>query len=122
MEAICDVDGTKVINKVYRADQFYSYTEPRAKIMTPDLIIGYNRGYRYSWATGLGGMDDEIIFDNDSAWSADHCGDGAIMPGILFCNRPITSEYPRLIDIAPTIINEYGLKIPSSMTGKNIFA
>ena len=122
LEAVRDVDGAKVINKVYRADQCYSYTEPRAKIMTPDLIIGYNRRYRYSWATGMGGMDDEIIFDNDSAWSADHCGDGALMPGVLFCNRPVTSEYPRLIDIAPTIINEYGLKTPSSMTGKNIFA
>ena len=70
----------------------------------------------------MGGMDEKIIFDNDSAWSADHCGDGAIMPGILFCNRSVTSEFPSLTDIAPTILNEYGLKIPSSMTGKSFLA
>ncbi len=43
------------------------------------------------------------------------------VPGVLFSNRPITVAEPWLVDLAPSILTEYGLKIPSTMTGKNIF-
>ena len=40
------LDGEPVIAKVYRSDDVYA--GPRADT-APDLIIGYNRGYRASW-------------------------------------------------------------------------
>ncbi|MEI7837577.1 MAG: alkaline phosphatase family protein, partial [Planctomycetota bacterium] len=83
LEAVTDVDGRKVIGCVYRADHVYS---GQATALAPDLIVGYHRGYRASWATCLGGLTDQVLLDNDSAWSADHCADAAELPGVLFCN------------------------------------
>lgn len=118
LEAVRDVNGSRVIRKVHRTDKTYTGNETR---LAPDLIVGYCRGYRAAWATCLGGMTDEILSDNDSAWSADHCADVSEVPGVLFSNRPIHSGGPSLVDLAPTILTEFGLEIPSSMEGENIF-
>ena len=80
-----------MIRRVYRSDQIYS---GNATALAPDLIVGYGRGYRASWATCLGGLTDEVLLDNDSAWSADHCADAGEVPGVLFSNRPIDAESP----------------------------
>jgi predicted AlkP superfamily phosphohydrolase/phosphomutase len=117
LEAVQDVDGSRVIGRVYRADQVYSGA---ATALAPDLIVGYNRGYRASWATCLGDLTDEVLSDNDSAWSADHCADAGQVPGVLFCNRPITAASPSLVDVAPSILAEFGIAAPPSMEGKNI--
>jgi hypothetical protein len=63
-----------------------------------------------------------VLLDNDSAWSADHCADALEVPGVLFSNRPLAGKAPRLVDIAPSILSEYRLAIPASMTGNNIFS
>lgn len=117
LEAIKDKNGKRPIKKVYRADKSYSGD---ATELAPDLIIGYTRGYRASWATCLGDMDAEVLSDNDEAWCADHCADPTEVPGVVFCNKPITADTPSLIDIAPSILKEFGLEIPESMEGKNI--
>ena len=114
-----DVDGKSVIRGVYRADSVYSGD---ATALAPDLIMGYRRGYRASWETCLGGLTPEVLLDNDSAWSADHCADALEVPGLLCCNRSIRSESPSLIDLAPSILEDFGLEIPSSMTGRSIFS
>jgi predicted AlkP superfamily phosphohydrolase/phosphomutase len=118
LEAVRDVDGRPVIRKVYRADRACPGPELP---LAPDLIIGYYRGYRSSWATGLGGITPEVLLDNDSAWSADHCAAPSEVPGILFSNRRIRAENPALADLAPTILAEFGLSRPSSMHGQNVF-
>jgi len=66
-------------------------------------------------------MTKEVLLDNDSAWSADHCADVSEVPGIIFSNKPIGADAPALVDLAPSILTEFGLKIPSSIEGKNIF-
>jgi bisphosphoglycerate-independent phosphoglycerate mutase (AlkP superfamily) len=66
-------------------------------------------------------MGEEVLSDNESAWSADHCADVSEVPGVVFSNRPIAAAGPALIDMGPTVLEEFGLQIPSSMTGKNIF-
>jgi predicted AlkP superfamily phosphohydrolase/phosphomutase len=119
LEAVRDADGQPVIKKVYRADQIY--TGPNLKY-APDLIIGYHRGYRASWATTLGQITPSILSDNDSAWSADHCMVADEVPGVLFSTRALASATPSLIDLAPTILSEYGVSIPSEMTGQTVFA
>jgi predicted AlkP superfamily phosphohydrolase/phosphomutase len=120
LEAITDDNGKQVIRKVYRADKVYSGD---ATALAPDLIVGYSRGYRASWATCLGDITDEVLLPNDSAWSADHCADALEVPGVLFTNRPLRAgAKPRLVDLAPSILAEYGLPAPSSMSGTNVFS
>jgi predicted AlkP superfamily phosphohydrolase/phosphomutase len=106
-----------VIRTAYRANQVYAGT---ATELAPDLILGYCRGYRASWATCLGDLTGEVLLDNDSAWSADHCADALEVPGVLFTNRPLRAKSPALVDIAPSILAEFGLPTPSSMSGKSI--
>jgi len=118
LEAVRDVDGRSVIHKVHRADKVYS---GGTTAFAPDLIVGYARDYRASWDTCLGDMQTAVICDNDSAWSADHCADESEVPGVLFCNRAIKKKNPALIDLAPTILSEFGLPNPRSMEGTDIF-
>ena len=118
LEAVRDVNGQQVIKKARRSDQIYKGPHTA---LAPDIIIGYNRGYRAAWTACLGDMDDTVFSDNDSAWAADHCCDSSEVPGVLFSNKPITKEDPALIDLAPTILAEYGLTKPSTMTGMTIF-
>ena len=118
LEAVRDDNGRKVIKKVRRADKTYFGTETG---LAPDLIVGYSRGYRASWATCLGDIERNVLSGNDSAWSADHCCDSSEVPGVLFVNRPIRASDPSLIDLAPSILAEFGLGRPSTMTGSNIF-
>ncbi|HEX7449174.1 MAG TPA: alkaline phosphatase family protein, partial [Pirellulales bacterium] len=84
LQAVTDFNGQPVIRNVYRADRIYS---GGATALAPDLIVGYRRGYRASWATSSGDLTDEILMPNNLAWSADHCADALEVPGVLFCNR-----------------------------------
>ncbi len=110
--------GDPVIASVHRAEDVY--TRPDLS-KAPDLIIGYHRGYRASWTTILGNMTDEVFRDNDSPWSADHCVAAEEVPGVVFSNRPIQLRRPSLIDIAPTILAEFGVDVPPTMTGGRLF-
>jgi predicted AlkP superfamily phosphohydrolase/phosphomutase len=118
LEAVTDFNGQPVVRNVYRADKIYT---GNATALSPDLIVGYRRGYRASWATSKGDLTDEVLLPNDSAWSADHCADALEVPGVLVCNRAIRGKNPRLVDVAPSILGEFGLRVPSSMTGIDIF-
>jgi predicted AlkP superfamily phosphohydrolase/phosphomutase len=120
LEAVTDedVNGQKVIRNVYRADKVYP---GNATALAPDLIVGYKRGYRASWDTCEGRLSRDILLDNTNAWSADHCADALEVPGILFSNRPIAAKAPSLVDLAPSILAEFGLSAPTTMTGKSIF-
>jgi hypothetical protein len=73
----------------------------------------------------LGEITEEILMPNDSAWSADHCADALEVPGVLACNRQLAvdspEQFPSLIDIAPSILAEFGIRPPSTMEGKGIF-
>jgi predicted AlkP superfamily phosphohydrolase/phosphomutase len=117
-EAVRDSDGRRVVEKAHRTDKQYKGPATR---YAPDLILGYARDFRASWKTCLGSITEEVLLDNDSAWSADHCVDSSIVPGVLFSNRPIDAANPSLVDLAPSILTEYHLKVPSTMVGKNIF-
>ena len=87
----------------------------------PDLIVGYNRGYRASWDGATGVVAGPVFSDNTKAWSGDHCIDPRLVPGVLFCNRPVKAEDPALIDIAPSTLWLFGLNPPAYMDGKVLF-
>ena len=87
----------------------------------PDLLVGYNAGYRCSWDMATGVVAGNIFEDNTKAWSGDHCIDPRIVPGVMFCNRKIDVEDPALIDIAPTALQQFGITPPKFMDGKVLF-
>ena len=103
------------VKGVYNAWNVYSgpYRED-----APDLIVGYHAGYRASWETAVGKVTGSIFHDNVKAWSGDHCIDRSLVPGVLFCSRRIADEHPRLMDIGPTVLDLFGVKVPAHMDGK----
>lgn len=107
--------GAKAIRRVYQATKVY---RGPYKDQAPDLIVGYERGYRVSWEAAIGKTTTEVFHDNTKAWSGDHCVDPSVVPGVLFCNRPIESEKPRLLDLGPTVLDLFGIKPPDYMDGK----
>jgi predicted AlkP superfamily phosphohydrolase/phosphomutase len=107
--------GTKAIKKVYEATK--AYRGPY-KDQAPDLIVGYERGYRVSWGAAIGRTSREVFQSNTKAWSGDHCVDPSVVPGVLFCNRCVETENPRLLDIGPTVLDLFGVAVPEYMDGK----
>jgi predicted AlkP superfamily phosphohydrolase/phosphomutase len=103
-----------VISKVFRATEIYS--GPHVSL-APDLLIGYNRNYRASWETILGGFPRQLVLDNTDVWSGDHCIDPQFVPGVLLSSRRLESPAPRLEDLAPTILKAFNAPIPETMTG-----
>jgi predicted AlkP superfamily phosphohydrolase/phosphomutase len=107
--------GRRGIKHVYQAPK--AYRGPY-KEQAPDLIVGYDRGYRVSWEAAIGKTTREIFHDNRKAWSGDHCVDPSVVPGVLFCNRPIDAQNPRLLDIGPTVLELFGISTPDYMDGR----
>jgi len=107
--------GAKAVRKVYDAEIFYSGPY---KNEAPDLFIGWEDGYRASWESVTGKLKPDIFEDNTKAWSGDHCVAADIVPGVLFSNRKIANSVPRMVDIAPTILDLFDVEIPKYMEGK----
>ncbi len=110
--------GEKPIRKAYLSKEIYQGPNLGN---APDLVIGYDRGYRASWATPLGGIPENILEDNTQKWSGDHCMDPEVIPGIIFTNKKIASEAPALYDLTATILQVFGIEIPKDMIGTSIF-
>jgi predicted AlkP superfamily phosphohydrolase/phosphomutase len=88
----------------------------------PDVVVGYESGYRASWDAAVGKVSAEVFDDNRKAWSGDHSVDPRLVPGVLFSNRKIASEDPGIEDMAPTALDLFGVPIPSHMEGKPVLA
>jgi predicted AlkP superfamily phosphohydrolase/phosphomutase len=117
--ALRDPDtGGGVVRKVYRRKELYHgpYFDE-----APDLVVGFERGYRVSWQTSLGGIPPEVIEWNERRWSADHCSvDPDLVPGVLFSSRPLDAASPAIIDIAPSVLKRLGITPPVSMDGRDL--
>jgi predicted AlkP superfamily phosphohydrolase/phosphomutase len=111
-------NGLSVVRRVYRADEIYKGPEAA---QAPDLLVGFERGYRSSWQTALGGVPKELIEDNLKKWSGDHIVDPKLVPGILLVNRPLTITNPSLADIAPTILKMVGAVVPETIDGRALW-
>ena len=109
--------GTVGINKIYDADDIYRgpYREN-----SPDMIIGYNVGYRVSWKGATGVVNETVFDDNTKAWSGDHSLDPNLVPGVLFSSRKLPAKNPALMDLAPTILEFFGVAPPAYMDGKSL--
>jgi predicted AlkP superfamily phosphohydrolase/phosphomutase len=87
----------------------------------PDLVVGFTDGYRVSWECAVGKCSSSVFEDNEKAWSGDHCVDPEIVPGVFFSNRRITRKDPGIVDIAPSVLDVFGIGIPEYMDGKALF-
>jgi len=118
MEALVDEKtGQKVLRKMYKAKEAYSGPYLHE---APDMILGFNPGYRISDDSPLGEFPEEIVRDRDDKWAGDHCIDPLTVPGTLVTNRQIAKADPKLYDMAPTILDAFGIEPPPEMTGKPI--
>jgi len=119
LEALVDPEtGERAIRKM-RAT--YETFDGPYRLDAPDLLIGYEGGYRNSWECATGSVTASVFSDNTRSWSGDHCVDPDIVPGVLFCNRRIRAERPRLIDVPLSILELFGQKRARYMQGEMIF-
>jgi predicted AlkP superfamily phosphohydrolase/phosphomutase len=75
----------------------------------PDLLIGYETGYRASWNCAIGKITKDVIEPNTKSWSGDHCIDPQLVPGVFFSNWKLQEKKPALMDIAPTVLDMFGI-------------
>ncbi len=75
-------DGKAVIKQVYGGREIFSGDQVNNG---PDLVIGYQKGYRASKQTVLGEAPaGKLIEENLDSWCGDHCCDPSFVPGVLF--------------------------------------
>ena len=112
------VTGLAPITRIDKAEDVYAGLYVRN---APDLVVGYNGGYRAGWETVLGQFTSDVISPNTEPWSGDHCMDYTLVPGVLLSNKRIELQSPSLTDIAPTILAEFGIATPKNMVGQSVF-
>jgi predicted AlkP superfamily phosphohydrolase/phosphomutase len=106
--------GTKPVRRVYRSEEIFHGPHAGAG---PDIVVGFEPGYRASWQTALGGAPDGIFADNRKHWSGDHIVDPSCVPGIIGANRRGNSTPARQGDVVPAVLDRFGLSAPLETSG-----
>ncbi|MBA3064253.1 hypothetical protein FP803_02335 [Candidatus Woesearchaeota archaeon] len=110
-------NNKNVVTHAYKREEIYhgDYVKD-----APDIVIGFEPGYRMSWQSAIGGLTQEIVTDNLKKWDGDHIVDPSHVPGVLFTNFKTNNENPSLIDIAPTALSLLNLDMPKEIDGMNL--
>jgi predicted AlkP superfamily phosphohydrolase/phosphomutase len=122
LEALIDpAVGRPAIRKAHPSHRLYR--GPYAD-QAPDVLVGYAAGWRVSWDGARGIAAGEVFSDNTRAWSGDHCIDPELVPGVLIANQPLGCDVPgpRIIDLAPTMLDLFGIPAPRYMDGVSLIA
>lgn len=120
LSGLIDTDLDKVaVREVYASHKLYKgpYADD-----APDLIVGYAVGWRASWDGVRGIVNPTIFDDNTKAWSGDHCIDPELVPGVLITNHAwkLNGHKPVISDLAPTMLDLFGVPAPRYMDGKSL--
>jgi predicted AlkP superfamily phosphohydrolase/phosphomutase len=107
VETVDPATGLRPIRRVFRREAAYS--SAGAEDLAPDLIIGYEKGSRGSDESALGAVPREVLVDNLSAWSGDHCVDPDVVPGILLTSRALKKPVASLQALAGALVAEFGI-------------
>lgn len=75
--------GKAVVRRVFDGAEVYRGPHTGD---APDLVVGYERGFRASWQTTLGAAPEGQVAPNEQKWSGDHCMDPQLVPGVLFAS------------------------------------
>lgn len=119
LRGFMDPAGGEAIREVWASAE--AYRGPY-RSEAPDVIVGYNPGWRADWDMATGGTIATVFRDNSKPWSADHCMDPRQVPGVLFSNRPLRGDDPWLADLAPTILDLCGVPAPRHMHGRSLLS
>ncbi len=118
LTGLCDPQtGEVAIREAVPREKVYSGPYVEA---APDLIVGYNRGYRVSWDSAVGKTSESVFSDNTKPWSGDHCVHPDLVPGVLFASLKLETNSPRITDIAPTTLTLLGIEPPAYMDGQSL--
>jgi len=109
-------DGGRAVRTAWDAHVLY---DGPYRDEAPDVLVGWEGGYRHSWECATGATTEAVFSDNTRSWSGDHCVDPAVVPGVLFSNRPITTEEPRLMDVPASVLRAFGQPVPKHMLGRS---
>jgi len=114
-----EAHAAKAVRAVYDTAKIHSGEYVGAEA---DLLVGFEAGYRVSWATSTGNIRfadpfalGDVFEDNLSTWSGDHVSVAAdLVQGAFFCNRKVTMPEGGLdlLHIAPTVLSLLGVAIP----------
>jgi predicted AlkP superfamily phosphohydrolase/phosphomutase len=110
-------NGAVAIRSVVARERAYSgpFVEE-----APDLLVRFGSGYRSSWGSAMGHLGASIFEDNVRVWAGDHIVDPVLVPGVLLMNRPFRSGRASLLDLAPTVLDAFGLPATSEMEGSSL--
>ncbi|NMC64788.1 MAG: nucleotide pyrophosphatase [Acidobacteria bacterium] len=111
--------GRAAINRLIDTEKIYHGPYRQE---APDLIVAYNEGYRVSWDSVTGRVNETVIEDNLKAWSGDHCLDPDLVPGVFFSNFKFEIDQPSIMDIAPTVLDLFGLEQPKYFDGQSFLS
>lgn len=118
LEALVDPqDGTQMVTCAYISEDHFSRDFLHR---APDIILGFNRGYRISDDSALGTISRDLVSDNMGWWSGDHCVDPLKVPASFLSSFKIGKPVPDMQDMAPTILKYFGIDTPPTMKGKAI--
>ncbi len=94
--------GESLVRQVFDRNDIYPGL---ANAEAPDLVVGYEKNYRASWQTTLGGTPKKLIELNTQKWSGDHCIDPELVPGVLFTSFPLPHSVANIQDL-PNLVLE----------------
>ena len=118
LELVVDpLNGQRVVSRAFPAASIY---QGAFMGLAPDILVGYQRGYRTSDSSVLGKFPRATIGNRTDKWSSDHCFDSALVPGVFLTNARCLSADPAIWDLAPSILGAFGIETPTEMDGKNI--
>jgi predicted AlkP superfamily phosphohydrolase/phosphomutase len=109
----------RVVARVFKRAEIYSgpFVDEAA-----DLLVAFERGFRISWQSSLGGTPQQSVEANTTKWSGDHgSGDHTNLEGLLITNRKPTGDTLRVVDIAPSVLAYFGLPVPSELDGRAFY-
>lgn len=96
-QAIHGQTGEQIVAEVFDGELIYP---GNANGDAPDLVIGYQPGYRASWQTTLGGVPTPLLEANARKWSGDHCMLPDAVPGVLFTSFKPDQPLNAIVDVA----------------------
>lgn len=117
LENLTDSDTKKQVLNAYKGNKIY---HGQNMDNAPDIVVGFYPGYRMAWENAVGGFSSSTITVNTRKWKGDHIIDPQFVPGVFFSNFKVQETSIVQFDIAPTILDGLGLRIPDIMEGESL--